>query len=199
MTSETAQNVYYDSYGQQRSCELTWISGGHLYRCAIIYSSFQNCSHWHTSQYLHNSKLAVTCYRSSDPKQIIKPDTRNVLWWKYLPLKLAYEKKKWIVKVTIFLLMSKMLKLKSDITLKLLWHFTIQKMSLSSYVAKIKRSLRERIIFQIADTLLPINICIFFSLKTGEKKIPVQYMLFVTWAPWHLTGRQAVNFILVAR
>lgn len=127
--------------------------------CHHLYISFQNCSHWHTSQYLHNSKLAVTCYRSSDLRQIIKPDTRNALWWKYLPLKLAYEKKKWIVKATIFLLMSKMLKLKSDITLKLLWHFTIQKMSLSSYVAKIKRGLSKRII------------CILFSLKTGEKKI----------------------------
>ena len=41
----------------------------------VVY--FQNCTHWHTLQYLHNSKLAVTCCRPSDPRQIIKPDSRN--------------------------------------------------------------------------------------------------------------------------
>lgn len=162
--------------------------------------SFHNCTHWHTSQYLHNSKLSVTCCRPSDPRQIIKPDTRNSFWWKYLPFNLACEKKKWIAKVTIFLLMSKMLKLKSDVALKLLWHFTIQKISLSSYAGKIKRSLRERItIFQIAVTLLSINACILSSLKTGEKKNPVQYMILMSSTPWHLNGRQVVNFIFVAR
>lgn len=140
-------------------------------------------------------------FRPSHSRQIIKPDTRNAFWWKYLPFKLACEKKKWIPKVTIFLLLSKILELKSDITLKLLWHFTVQKMSLSSYAGKIKRNLRERIIFiQIADRLLSINVCILFSLKTGEKNsFPVQYMILVSWTPWHLNGRKVVNFVFVAR
>lgn len=118
--------------------------------------SFQNCTHWHWHilQYLHNFKLAVTC---CDPRQIIKPDTRNAFWWKCLPFKLACEKKKWIAEMTIFLLMSKMLKLKSDIALKLLWHFTIQKISLSSYDGKIKRNLRERIFsFKLHSHFCPL-------------------------------------------
>lgn len=86
--------------------------------------SFWNWSHWHAVQNLYNPNLTVTCCGPSDLRQTIKQDTRKAFWWKYLPFKLACEKKKWIAKMTIFLLMSKTLKLKSDITLELLWHFT---------------------------------------------------------------------------
>lgn len=59
-----------------------------------------------------------------------------------------------------------------------IWHHTeivvalhCTKISLPSYAGKIKRNLRERIIFiQIADRLLSINVCILLSWKTGEKK-----------------------------